>query len=195
MASDDRSSGPVAAGGTSAYVSLPPGTRGLLITGDEGVPGSPGTELVLYRLSPLALAPTSVTTVFVRGTVAAEAGAADIVTLPTRVTSADPGQALVRVVDAKGPAPSGTVHRLVPLDGANPGSAEVALDSVAFERAPPSADSVAPAYVPVPVGQYRLARPDGTMVEATLSFAGGDVRTLVLSGADAPPIVVNDNTP
>jgi len=189
------SSGPVRAGGTSGYVVLPPGTRSLVITGEVDLPDGQASGIALYRFMPLALAPSSVTTIFVRAPIAGNAGAADVVTLPTRVTSEEPAQALVRVVDAIDPDRPGAVYRLVPVAGPNPGSAEVALEGVPYGRVPPTADSVAPAYVPVPAGEYRLVQPDGVTVEAFLSFAAGDVRTLVTSRDGSSPIVVRDSPP
>lgn len=161
----------------SAYVNVPLGTDSLRVRRLSGADAAD-----VYRLEPLTLGASSVTTLVVRDTDGAD-GDVDVVPLRTLTSPDDPAQALVRIVQgarlsaSDDAEPATETFTLVP-GGASPGGAEVAFENISFDTSP---DDIR--YDAVPAGDYALSVSNDTMSPLPMSLEGGTVYTLVIIGA------------
>lgn len=178
---------------------VPPGVasrRLAMSTGTESLSVIDADTLQpVLRLSPLNLGASSLTSLIARnhptdngdGGIGARP-AAQVIALPTHQSTADPNVAFVRILQGAlldGQDQPGTMT-LVP-SGAAPGSTDVLLGTLSAATFGQEAD-----YQVVSPGNYALTDSLSRFTPVNLSFAGGDVRTLVLTVTPSTLLVIDD---
>lgn len=145
---------------------------------------------ILFSYSSINLAPSSVTTLIafdIPPPASSEQTVASVglIALRTLTISLDPTVATVRIVQAGqlGDSDDSATLTLEP-SGLNPGSGEVAFDSVSLANAPLST------YMPVNEGTYRLRDSRDRFEPIPVSFSAGRVYTLVVSGITVPSLII-----
>ena len=181
----------VAPGEASEYAAVPLGTDSLTARRPSGAEGG---EADSYRLEPLLLGTSTVTTLVVRDADDPDGsgdfdGGIDIVPLVTLTSPDDAAQTFVRVVQGVGLSESPDevaveTFTLVP-DGASPGGVEVTLGGVSFDDAP------ATDYRAAPAGDYLLSGSGGGVSPRPVSLAPDTVYTFVIIGADEVSSVID----
>lgn len=145
---------------------------------------------ILFSYSSIDLAPSSVTTLIAFDIPQPAANtqivpSLGVIALRTLTISPDPTVASVRIVQASQLGDSDDIATLtLEPSGLNPGSGEVAFDSISLNNAPLST------YMPVNEGMYRLRDSRDRFEPIPVSFSAGRIYTLVVSGFTIPSLII-----